>query len=162
MKSIKFFAVVLFLAAVPAFAQSPATADLDVTANVAQVCAVTTSPVAFGAYDPLSATADTANGNLAITCTRGATNIVVELGQGGAFSGGFRRMNDGGTEYLNYELFQDNGYATAWGEGAAAMTIAGPFAASTAQNFPVYGRIPAQQDAAVGNYSDVVLVEVNY
>ena len=40
----------------PAFAASQ-NANLNVTASVAANCTITTSPVAFGAYDPVSANA---------------------------------------------------------------------------------------------------------
>ena len=154
MKSIKFLGVVLMFAGVPVFGQS-ASDDLDVTANVVANCTITTLPVAFGTYDPLSATPDDDGvGTITIRCTRGA-GASIDLGGGANFSGG-RRMTDG-TMFLGYELYSDAPGGTVWNSLAIA-----PSANFAARDFSVYGRIPAGQDVQVGAYSDTVVATINY
>lgn len=167
MKGIKFLAVALVFAAVPAFAQSPATANLPVSANVAAVCTITTTPVAFGAYDPVVANAATPldqNGSVTVTCTRGAQNLRIDLTPG-LYSanavGTTRAMFDGTATYLSYELYTDAPGGTVWGENASGRAI--PNAPNlTPRTFTVFGRVPAAQDVIPGNYNDTVVAEIHY
>src|SRR5438552_18749283 len=78
---------------VPAFAGS-ASANLNISASVAAVCTITTSPVAFGAHDPVvanAATGLTADGSGNVACTK-RTPATLDLGNGCNLSGGSRRM----------------------------------------------------------------------
>ena len=162
MKSIKFFVAALVLvAAVPMFAQT-ATDNLLVSANVDAVCTITTLPVAFGTYDPASATPLDAAGSLEVTCTRGATGLTVDLAVGANAAGAVtttRALYDGVGEYLDYDLFTDNARTILFGAGVA---IADSTSSTIAQSVPVYGQMPAGQDAAVGLYTDTVLATINY
>ncbi|HSP34971.1 MAG TPA: spore coat protein U domain-containing protein, partial [Thermoanaerobaculia bacterium] len=65
-------AATLVLAAVPMFAAT-ANAPLAVSATVAQNCTITTSPVAFGAYDTVTGTAVSGTGAVNVACTMGST-----------------------------------------------------------------------------------------
>src|SRR5581483_8493063 len=88
----------------PVFAAS-ASANLNISASVAAVCTITTSPVAFGAYDPISANAATdltASGSVNVACTKG-TPATIDLGNGASFAAGTRRMSSG-SDFLNYGL----------------------------------------------------------
>jgi spore coat protein U-like protein len=145
--------------AAPVFAQSPATADLPISANVVGNCTITTAGVAFGAYDPVSANASTdldSTGSVTVTCTRGA-GISIALGLGNNASGAVRRMTDGVADFMTYELYSDNGRTTVWGTYniAAAPNL-------TPRVYTVYGRVPAGQDVAIGNYTDTVVASINY
>ena len=148
--------------AAPAFAQT-ATANLGVSATVAKNCSITTTTVAFGAYDPVVANATAAldgTGSVVVTCTKGA-GTRIDLGLGANVSGTTRRMA-GGTDFLTYELYQDTGRTTVWGSGAAAgQTI--PVAPSrAARTFTVFGRVPAGQDVAAASYTDTVVATINF
>jgi spore coat protein U domain-containing protein, fimbrial subunit CupE1/2/3/6 len=108
----------------PAFAASQS-ANLNVTASVSAQCTITTTPVAFGAYDPIvaNAAADlTASGSVNVACTKG-TAATIDLGNGGSFLGGTRRMGSG-SDFLNYGLFKDAALSQAWGTGIAGGTTA--------------------------------------
>ena len=157
--------VATLVMAAPVFAASPATANLNVSASVVGNCTISTAPVAFGAYDPVSANASTAldaTGTVTVTCTRGA-GLSIDLGLGANASGSTRRMTDGaGTpSYMNYELYSNAGRTTVWGSGASGLTIAAA-PSIAARNFTVYGRIPAGQDVAIGSYADTVVASINY
>lgn len=163
--------IVLFLAASltagASFAGS-ASAPMTVSATVAASCTVSANPLNFGAYDQIGANAAFANSldatsTVDVTCTNG-TAATVELNYGVnsvQASGTTRAMSDGGSNYLNYELYQDSGYTTVWGMNSD--TLGQNYTGTGSQtSLTVYGRIPGNQKPAVANYSDTVDVFVNF
>ena len=146
----------------PALAQT-ATANLNVTASVANRCTITTTAVSFGAYDPVVDHATTpldGTGSVIVACTKGATGTRIDLGQGSYYSGA-RRMQ-AGTEFLTYELYSNSGRTTVWSSGAGNGLSLTPAPSSAPRTFDVYGRVPAGQDVGVGSYSDVVVATINF
>lgn len=131
--------------------------NVAVTANVAANCVLTAGSVAFGTYDPLS-TNDTnpldQTGTFTVRCVKGVT-ANVGLNDGANFSG-TRRMSDGGTNFLAYDLYQDSGRLTAWTNSGAGR-VAYLAANKSAATLTIYGRIPGNQDAAAGSYTDTVV-----
>jgi spore coat protein U-like protein len=156
-------ALTALVVAAPAFAAS-ASAPLNISASVAAVCTITTSPVAFGPYDPVvvnAATDLTAAGSVNVACTKG-TASTIDLGNGGNFAAGSRRMGSG-TDFLNYALYKDAARTAVWGTGLAGGTTAAYTAASKALTaVPVYGTVPQNQNVTVGAYTDVVLATILY
>jgi spore coat protein U-like protein len=160
----------LSLAAASSIDAATSNANLSVTATVTASCSITTTPVAFGAYDPLVANASTAlNGTGAInaTCTSGASTTIA-LGEGSSPAGTStpaapaRRMSDGQAtpHYLTYSLYQDNGRSQVWGNTlatSASFTGTGTSAAVT-----VYGTVDAGQSAPPGSYSDTVVATITF
>ena len=145
------------------------TSTLSVTATIANVCAIsTTSAVAFGAYDPVTANATTpltATGSLSVTCTSGATEPVITLGVGsnanvaGSAAAPQRQMISAGN-LLAYFLYQDTGYSVVWGNTAGSgESYTG---IGTASTLTVYGSIPAGQNVPAGSYADSVVATVTY
>ena len=163
MKRVILSLAVLSLISIPAFAGS-ATANLNVSASVSAVCTISTSAVAFGAYDPVVANAATdlnGTGTLTVACTKGAATTI-DLGNGGNFAAGSRRMGSG-TDFLNYSLYKDAARTQVWGTGLAGGTTYTYNSASKAATIiSVYGKVPMAQDVTVGAYSDVVLATINY
>ncbi len=155
-------AATLFTA--PLFAAT-ATSDLAVNASVAANCLISTTAVAFGAYDPLTLNATTPAGDLAgtgtvvVTCTKGAGTSIA-LGLGLHASGTTRQMNAGGTDNLTYELYQTLG-GLVWGTGASGLTIAAA-PSKAARTWTVYGNVLGGQDVAAGSYADTVVATINY
>ena len=150
--------------------------NLSVSATVADSCTITTSPLAFGAYDPVSANASTAldgSGAVNVTCTKGSTGITVTLGLGANASGAIRRMTDG-TDFLAYELYHPSATTPSagctfpgtqvWGTaGGAIFTPTGvTWDATVAQVFNVCGTVPAAQNVGAGTYNDTVVATVNF
>jgi spore coat protein U-like protein len=136
-----------------------------VSANVATNCALVTTPVAFGAYDPLAVAPQDATGTLELTCTTGATPSVA-LDAGANASGTQRRLING-VSFLNYDLYQPS---TTDANAACAFTtpydatgfVLTPAPDANPRTFNVCGRIPAGQAALGGTYSDVVNVTVTF
>jgi len=143
---------------------SSATAQLTVSASVSKNCTITTAPVNFGAYDPVTANASApldGIGTITVTCTKGAA-AKVGLDAGRNIAGTTRRMSQGSAAYLTYELYKDTGRATVWGNTDADSLDLGPAPNRNPRDFTVYGRVPATQDAVVGNYTDSVVATVNF
>jgi len=137
----------------------------DVTASVAKSCQVSATDIAFGTYDPVAATALTAEGSVTVRCTKGTTGTLT-LDQGangtGTCAAPVRAMANGG-ERLAYGIYQNAALTTAWGcdttNGQAVTADVGP---SAPEVLVTYGVIPAGQDAAMGNYIDTVTVNLNF
>ncbi|MGB8294835.1 MAG: spore coat U domain-containing protein [Polyangia bacterium] len=141
-----------------------ATANLSVTATVSANCTISTTAVAFPAYDPIVANLsanDDGTGSVIVTCTRG-TAATIGLGLGANASGSQMRMKDAATDYLNYALYQDAGRATVWGNSGAGLLSPAAAPDKNPRTFTVYGRIPSAQDVPAGSYTDTVVATVNF
>jgi spore coat protein U-like protein len=160
--------VILLAIAASSTDAATATSNLSVTASVTANCSISTAPVAFGAYDPVTANAATplsGTGTVNVTCTNGA-NTTVTLGQGSNADTGStdavpaRRLSDGATNFLTYSLFQDAGHTTAWGNtGGTGVANTGT---GTQTAITVYGTVAAGQNVPSGNYSDTVVATVTF
>ena len=141
-----------------------ATANLSVSATVTNNCTISTAALAFGSYDPVVAHASAnldGTGTVTVACTKGAV-ATVGLGLGSNASGTIRRMTNGATEYLTYELYQDSGRTTVWANSGAGLYSPGAAPSKTARNFTVYGRVASNQDVTAGSYNDTVVATVNF
>lgn len=160
------------LAAGSAFAgPSPQSSNFQVTASVANSCIITsTTGIGFNAYDPADvnfAAALDANGSVSVRCTRG-TNAAVTLDQGlqaaatSSCAAPLRQMTDGGSERLRYDIYQNAARNIPWGCDAANDQAFTAAASNVATTLTTYGRIPAGQDVAAGNFTDTVVVNVTF
>jgi spore coat protein U-like protein len=144
------------------------TANLSVTASVAANCTISTSTLAFGAYDPVvshSASALEGTGTVSVTCTNGSA-VTVALGEGANADAGstadvpLRRLNDGGVNNLSYFLYSDVGRTTVWG-GTTDSDVEHT-GTGTSTDLTVYGRIPAGQNVPAAAYTDTVVATVTF
>ncbi len=143
---------------------SSATASLNISATVSKNCTISTAPVAFGAYDSVTANRTApldGTGTVIVTCTKGAA-AKVGLNAGGNAQGTTRRMAGAAAEYLTYELYKDAAHASVWGNTAADALDVPAAVNQNPQNFTVYGRVLQNQVAAVGAYTDTVVATVNF
>ena len=146
----------------PAFAQT-ATANLGVSATVAKNCSISTTPVAFGAYDPIVTNATNpldGTGTVVVTCTKGA-GTRIDLGLGSNASGTTRRMTGGG-DFLTYELYTTTARTTVWGSGAAAGLTIPAAPSKAARTYTVYGQVAGGQDVTATSYADTVVATINF
>ena len=142
-----------------------ATANLSVTSNITANCTISTTPVAFGAYDPISANASTpltAPGAVSTTCTNGSSaTITLDQGAnpdtGSTASVPLRRMANG-SNYMNYGLYSDSGH-TATFDGTTGVSVTGTGAQV---DTTVYGSVPAAQNLPTGAYADTVVATVTF
>ena len=140
-----------------------ASASLTVTASVSKNCTITTTPVSFGAYDPVVANATNpldGTGTIVVACTRGA-NAMVGMNGGTNGFGTNRRMSRGAGQFLEYQLYTNAGRTDVWGDDLGGLYL-GVAPSRDPRTFNVYGRVPARQDATVGSYTDTVVATVNF
>lgn len=138
------------------------TTTFEVSSYVSAACTLSAAALAFGGYDPASSTAKDGASSLTVTCTTG-TGYTVSLdeGIGSGATIAQRKMNDGGTNNMNYALYSDAGRSTLWGETIGVDTVAGT-GSGAAQTLNVYGRIPALQALPAGTYTDTITVTLTY
>ena len=134
-------------------------------------CAVSTTPIAFGTYDPQSASPRDSDGSVLFTCgglVGGVVTYDVTLDKGlNSTTSSPRRMSSGASR-LDYNLYTSSAYASIWGDGTGgSQKITGSVTilllGGTTRSLVVYGRIPSSQTSVKpGAYSDAVLVTVTY
>lgn len=161
------FSVAGVLFAAPAGAAGTVTANLAVSASVSATCSISTTPLAFGAYDPVGANSAApldGSGSVVVTCTNGAPTTVT-LGQGAHANTGssdavpLRRMASGGA-FLSYALYSDAARSAVWGNTAG--TGVAHTGSGTATSVSVYGRVAAGQNVGSGSYTDTVVATVTF
>jgi spore coat protein U-like protein len=149
-------------------AAGTATANLAVSASVAANCTISTSALAFGAYDPISANQSSpllGTGGVTVVCTTGSTvNVTLDQGQSPASassnSAPLRQMSDGAADLLAYVLYQDSAHNTPWGNTSG--TGPSPVGTGAAQSLVVYGSVAAGQNVPAGTYTDTVTATVTF
>ena len=145
------------------------TTSFNVTATVINDCTIGSTNIAFGNYDPTSATAVTAQGSVTAKCTKGDA-VSVALNQGsnpatGSTAAVPARQMVNGTNLLPYHIYIAATGTTEWGTGTvgtnepAAQTAA---SVSTSLTFTTYGSLPAGADVPAGSYSDTVIATVTF
>lgn len=159
--SLKPLALVAVAALAPVAASAAtATTTMAVTAAVISSCIVVATPMAFGNYDPTSATATTATSVISVTCTSGAPyNVGLDKGANGASV--TARLLKVGANTLPYGLYSDVSHSVNWGNTVGTDTVTGTGSAIL-QPITVYGSIPAGAAVPAGAYVDTVNVTVTY
>ncbi len=159
-------AIIGLAVAVTAPAQADTvTSSFQVRITIQKACDVTTTAptnLDFGAHSSL-ATAISGTSTISVTCTPGsAYTIGLDAGLHAATAGDVatRRMSDGASHYVAYQLYQDPGHTTPWGQTIGTNTLAavGNGAAQTAS---VHGLV-ASANANAGSYADTIGVTVTY
>lgn len=149
--------------ALAAFAAT-ATGTLSVTASVSATCTVGAASLAFGSYDPSSASPLQISTTIPVTCTDG-TSYQVGLSAGAGATTTSRSMTgvtSGNTTPLAYGLYQDAGYTTNWGNTPGTDTPAAAIGTGSTVLIPVYGEIAPGQYVPPDSYSDTVVATVTY
>ena len=117
------------------------------------------SPVAFGPYDVFSGTAVDAVGSFTFQCSLlqllDAITINISTGSSGTYSA---RTMLNGANTLSYNLYMDAARTVVWGDKSSGTSNYTALLAVVPVTLPVYGRIPARQNASAGNYTDTVVV----
>ncbi len=152
-------AVLLALHGATLFAAT-ATATLTVTATVPTECTVTGATLAFGTYSTLSASNVDQTASISVACTSGAS-ATIGLDLGANATGSTRRMSNGASGFLSYELYSNSGRTTVWGNSGGAL-VNYSASSNAATPFTVYGRVPGSQSSPAGSYTDSVTVTVTF
>lgn len=142
-----------------------ASTTLNVSATVAVVCAITTTPVNFG---NLNATQfSTASGDVSVTCTSGTPyTITLDAGLNSLILSQ-RHMTDALGNLAYYTLTSDVGLINPWGDASPVGASVADTSNGAVQPHTVYGKAKAINGVTgvvspAGSYSDTVSVTVNY
>jgi len=154
-------AVSLVFASGGAAFAATATTTMTVQVTITATCTInSTSTLNFGSQGVLSANVDQTS-TIQVTCTNTTPyNIGLNAGTGSGATVATRKLTSGANT-VNYTLYSNAGRTTVWGNTISTDTVAGT-GNGAAQNYTVYGRIPAQTSPAPGSYSDTITVTVTY
>jgi spore coat protein U-like protein len=128
-------------------------------ARAQQGCSISSTALAFGAYDPFATTPLDSTSELIYRCPPGP-RLRISLDAGGSGSFAARELRRG-ADVLRYNLYLDAARTVVWGDGAGGsatgpqVTVTGAGGTVTAY---VFGRIPAGQDPVPGTYADTIRV----
>jgi spore coat protein U-like protein len=133
------------------------------SARADAACTVSTTGVNFGSYSVFDASPTDTTGTLTVRCTGLNFIVTATLSTGSSGSYAVRTLRRG-AETLNYNLFADATRTSVLGDGNGGTTDYGWFLliGNQTRTETIYGRIFAAQDVSVGNYTDTVLVTVNF
>ena len=158
-------AAAAFAAPAATYNNGTATATFTVSLTLQANCGITANPLNFGTTGVLS-TAINQQTTVAVTCTN-TTPYNVGLDAGGVtgstvasrLMAGTAAGNTGTT--VGYQLYQDAGHATVWGNTQGTDTVAGTGNGS-AQSITVYGQVPSQATPRPDTYQATVTATVYY
>ncbi len=130
-------------------------------------CSVSLTSIAFGSYNPYALSPTDTVGTISVTCSSpDPSNSTMSVALGPGDSGNLNaRMMQADGHPLYYNLYSNAAHTVIWGDdsgGGASVAANFPADGQTPVKLNVYGRIPAQQNAWVGNYHDTVTVTVSY
>jgi spore coat protein U-like protein len=151
-------AIAVFAAAGAAHAATD-TADFGVQLIVQNSCTITAGGTAadmdFGTVTGNIATDRPASTDLTVNCNNGANYAIGLEGDNAS------RTMSNGTQTVSYELYQDAGHATAWGELGTAGELTGT-GSNADQTITVYGLVPSGQSVGAGTYNDTVTATIEF
>lgn len=152
----------LMLCAGTANAQSTATDTFLVTLTLEDECVVTAGiALDFDAAGVLDV-ALTGTTTIDVQCTdQTAYSVGLNEGTGVGATVLTRYLTGPGGVLVLYELYQDAGHLTIWGNTPPTNTVAGTGDGDT-QTLTVYGLVPVQVTPVAGNYTDTITVTVTY
>lgn len=133
------------------------------------LCSASSSPVAFGLYDPQSSNNFDNTGTITVTCQATASLLIgytvkLSAGNSGAFS---QRKMLSGVNTLNYQAYIDAARSSVWGDGSSSTTYVSDgyllqILTPVVRNYTVYGRIPGSQNVKAGSYVDTLTILITY
>ena len=129
-------------------------------------CIISTTPVAFGDYNPSGASAVASTGRISYTCTASMPiSIALDTGINSTSFTTRKLRKAGGNALLNYNLYLDPGAAQIWGNGTGGSSIyinASP-SPNTTVTVNIFGRMPAHQaNVPSGVYTDTLTLTISW
>jgi spore coat protein U domain-containing protein, fimbrial subunit CupE1/2/3/6 len=128
----------------------------------ASTCTVTANLIAFGNYNPFTATPKNRTGRITAVCKgNGALTVALSTGQSGNYNP--RYMLSGSTsDELDYNLYTTAARVTIFGDGTAGtQTVSKNFKNNTVR-ISIYGQIPAMENIAPGSYTDNIIATITF
>jgi spore coat protein U-like protein len=131
------------------------------SATVINNCNISATNVAFPAAVVLSS-ALSATGAITAQCTNGDAFRIALNGGSSANVAARQMQRSGGGGAVNYQLYIDAAYASAWGDGTSGTSMATGTGTGGQQVLTVYGQVPAQTTPAPGSYSDTITATISF
>lgn len=141
---------------------------------MAQSCAVTATPLAFGAYTSPGGPRADSQASVTVACTPAylllacSVSYAITISHGQHGGAGIRQMA-AGSGRLRYDLFSDATRSTPWSDSGGAgvggnitTSLLGLVCLPGQRTHPLYARIPAGQSVPAGVYGDQVMVTITY
>lgn len=127
-------------------------------------CRVTVNAIPFGMYMPMTPTPVDIVGQVNVRCQAQPGTFSVTIGPGVSGNQLARTLTAGGADVINYNLFRDAARTQIWGDGTPPTFVVSGVRTSrgrpTFYNYPVYGRLYANQSPNPGVYNDTLVVTV--
>lgn len=147
------------------YSNGTATATFTVTLTLQPNCTIAANPLNFGTNGVL-ATAINQQTTLNVTCTNTTPyNVGLDAGSVTGSSVASRLMagtsTGNTTTTVGFQLYQDAGRTTIWGNTQGTNTVAGT-GTGTAQPITVYGQVPAQATPKPDTYQTTVTATVYF
>lgn len=120
-------------------------------------CAISTTPLSFGVYNPLSATPTTMQTSVFIDCASKVKWAYLTLDSGPSAKPGFRQMRSGASA-LDYNVYLDVAYAQVWANGETLPPV--DMEKQGNLTLWLYGRVPALQNPNPGSYTDTLTLTI--
>ena len=144
-----------------------ASTSTSATATVVSNCIVSATTLNFGTTSLMTSNLD-ATTTISAQCSN-SLPYSIGLGNGSNVSGSQRRMKQGASNFINYNLYTDSGRTSAWTTttsttsctGGTGTCVTGTGTGST-QSVTVYGRVPPQSSQAPGSYTDTVVITFTF
>ncbi len=153
------------LAEAAVYSNGTASATFNVTLTLQANCAISANPLAFGTNGVLG-TAINQQTTLSVTCTNTTPyNVGLDGGNVTGSSVTSRLMagtaTGNTTTTVGFQLYQDAGRTTIWGNTQGTNTVAGTGSGS-AQTLTVYGQVPVQTTPKPDTYQTTVTATVYF
>ena len=130
---------------------------------LAAQCNITSTPMNFGAYDPMSSVPLTATGSFNISCkpNKQIFNITLQLTSGNSGSYSQRNMTSGGGDQLFYNIYANAAQTSVLGDGSGgSVSLTQIVSRQAPWDLTFYGQIPALQNVTPGVYNDLLTATI--
>ena len=129
-------------------------------------CTISGATLAFGSYNAISKAEVDTSTPITLTCTGpGTVNFTVSLSPGQSGSETARALASGANR-LSYQVYQDSGHTTVFGDGAGGTSTFSYSwtvpSGSSSLSGSAYGVIPSGQNPKPGAYADTLTLLVTY
>ena len=125
-------------------------------------CRINVSSVALGQYSTIDSFNTYANGRVIVECEDGVFPTRVILSPGNSGNAQNRQMTRGRNQ-ISYNLYVDPGHTVVAGDGTQGTSPLVPrLSLPRRQSYPLFGVIPAGQAVEGGEYSDTLIVELEF
>ena len=127
-------------------------------------CKLRVNPINFGVYEPMTTIHLDVIGQIRVRCQAQPGTFSVSIGPGISGDQLARSLSAGGGNVLFYNLFRDAARTQIWGDGTPPTFVVAGSRTTVGRpsvfNFPIYGRVFANQAPDPGLYSDNLVITV--